>query len=134
MIQFFSFGDCSWWSNSHLQCFIFSFSGVPSFLGYIVANLHLNHRKASPCVFNFSFFLSSFYYRISSWRFYMVVHSDSFSFVIISIHSFFPILPMVHEDFLKFCAISLLIHSTRISSMPNPLFVINLIWWRISIQ
>ena len=30
-------------------------------------------------------------------------------------------------------AISLLILSTRISSMPNPLFVINLNWWRIRI-
>ena len=36
-------------------------SGVPSFLGYIVAKLHLNHCKASPCVFNLSFFLSSFF-------------------------------------------------------------------------
>ena len=54
--------------------FIFSFSRVPSFLGYIIAKLHLNHCKASPCVFNFSFFLSSFYYRSSSWRLYMVVH------------------------------------------------------------
>ena len=54
------------WFNSFI-------SGVPSFLGYIVAKLHLNHRKASPCVFNFPFFLSSFYYRSSSWRLYMIV-------------------------------------------------------------
>ena len=38
------------------------------------------HCKASPCVFNFSFFLSSFYYRSSSWRLYMVVHQGFLSF------------------------------------------------------
>ena len=38
------------------------------------------------------------------------------------------------EDFSQVCAISLLILSTRISSMPNPLLVINLNWWRISIM
>ena len=32
------------------------FSGVSSFPLYLVAKLHLNHRKASPCVLNFSFF------------------------------------------------------------------------------
>ena len=56
------------------------FSGVPSFPHYLIAKLHLNHRKASPCVFNFSFFLSSFYYRSSSWRLYMVVHQGFLSF------------------------------------------------------
>ena len=55
-------------------------SGVPSSLGYIIAKPHLNHCKASPCVFNFSFFLSSFYYRSSAWRLYMVVHQGFFSF------------------------------------------------------
>ena len=55
-------------------------SGVPSFPHYLVAKLLLNHRMASPCVFNFSFFLSSFYYRSSSWRLYMVVHQGFFSF------------------------------------------------------
>ena len=39
-----------------------------------------NHCKASPCVFNFSFFLSSFYYRSSSWRLYMMVHQGFLSF------------------------------------------------------
>ena len=58
------------------MCHIF-FSGVPSFPHYLVAKPH--HRKASPCVFNFSFFLSSFYYRSSSWRFYMVVRQGFFS-------------------------------------------------------
>ena len=50
------------------------FFGVSSFPHYLVAKLHLNHRKASPCVFNFSFFLPSFHYRSSSWRLYMMVH------------------------------------------------------------
>ena len=36
--------------------------------------------------------------------------------------------------FSQVCVISILILFTRISSMPNPLLVINLIWWRISIQ
>ena len=57
------------------KCFHLFVSGVQSFLGCIVAKLHLNHRKASPCVFNFSFFLSSFYNRSSSWWF--VKHSLS---------------------------------------------------------
>ena len=55
-------------------------SGVPSSLSYIVAKLLLNHVKASPCVFNFPFFLSSFYYRSSSWRLYMVVRQGFLSF------------------------------------------------------
>ena len=38
------------------------------------------HCKASPGVFNFSFFLSSFYYRSSSWRLYMMVHQGFNSF------------------------------------------------------
>ena len=70
------------WSSYHIlgsRGFIFLF-GVPSSLNYLVAKLHLNHRKASPCVFKFSFFLSSFYYRSSSWRLYMVVHQGFFSF------------------------------------------------------
>ena len=57
-----------------------SSSGVPIFPHYLVMKLHLNHRKASPCVFNFSFFLSSFYYQIFSWRLYMVVRQGFFSF------------------------------------------------------
>ena len=59
--------------------FIF-LSGAPSYFNYIIPKLHLNHCKASPCVFNFSFFLSSFHYRSSSWRLYMVVHQRFFSF------------------------------------------------------
>ena len=55
------------------------FSGVPSFIGYIIVKLHLNHRKDSPCIFNFPFFLSSFYYWSSSWRLYMVVHQGFLS-------------------------------------------------------
>ena len=50
------------------------------FLGYIIAKLHLNHCKDSPCICNFSFFLSSFYYRSSSWRLNMVVQQGFFSF------------------------------------------------------
>ena len=41
---------------------------------------NLNHCKASPCVLNFSFFLSSFYYSSSSWRLYMMTHQGFNSF------------------------------------------------------
>ena len=61
------------------RCFIFSFFGVPSFLHHLIAKLLLNHRKDSLCVFNFSFFLSSFYYRSCPWRLYMVVHQGFLS-------------------------------------------------------
>ena len=67
-------------SNSRFQLFSFSFPEFQVFLGYIIAKLHLNHCKDSPCVCNFSFFLSSFYYRTSSWRLYMVVRQGSFAF------------------------------------------------------
>ena len=36
------------------------FPGVPRSLNYITTEIHLNHYKASPCVVNFFFFLSSF--------------------------------------------------------------------------
>ena len=58
----------------------FLFPEFQVFSHYLIAKLLLNHRKASPCVFNLSFFLSSFYYRSSSWRLYMVVHLGFFSF------------------------------------------------------
>ena len=79
-----SFRSCSSCNISRFEMFHLFVSGVPSFLGYIVAKLHLNHRKASPCVFNFSFLLSSFYYRSSSWRLYMVVRQGFLSFFICS--------------------------------------------------
>ena len=77
----FSFRSCSSCHSWRFEMFHLFISGVPSFLGYIVAKLHLNHCKASPCVFNISFFLSSFYYRSSSWRLHMVVHQGFFSFL-----------------------------------------------------
>ena len=45
----------------------------------------------------------------------------------------FQILPVVRWRPSQVYAISLLILSTRISGMPNPLLVINLNWWRIRI-
>ena len=53
------------------------FPGVPS------SNYHGGPSKSSQgftLCFNFSFFLSSFYYRSSSWRLYMVVRQGFFSF------------------------------------------------------
>ena len=79
MIQFFSSRDCPWWVNSWLQVSHLSFPEFQVFR-IIVAKLHLNHRKASPCVFNFSFILSPFYYWSSSWRLYMMVRQGFFSF------------------------------------------------------
>ena len=75
-----SFQSCSSCHFSRFEMLHLFFSGVPSFPHYLIAKLHLNHRKASPCVFYFSFFLSSFYYRSSSWSLYMVVHQGFFSF------------------------------------------------------
>ena len=72
------------WSKFLISLVHFFLSGVPSYFNYIISKLHLNHYKASPCVFNFSFFLSSFCYRSSSWRFYMVVRQGLFSFFICS--------------------------------------------------
>ena len=59
---------------------------------------------------------------------------DFTSFVIISNIRCFQIPPVVPSIPSQVYAISLLILSTGISSMPNPLFVINLSWWRINIQ
>ena len=68
-------------SSKFLISFVhLSFLAVPSSLNYFTTGFHLNHYKVSPCVFNFSFFLSSFYYRNSSGRLYMVVHQGFFSF------------------------------------------------------
>ena len=74
-----SFGVRLWYQFLSSMQFIF-LSGVPSFLYYLIEKVHLNHRKASPCVFQLLFLLSSFYYRSSSWRLYMVVRQGVFSF------------------------------------------------------
>ena len=67
-------------SHSWFERLYLFFSGVPSSRNYIITEIRLNHCKASPCVFNFSFFLSSFYYQSSSWRLYMTVHKGFNSF------------------------------------------------------
>ena len=69
-------------SHSRFERLHLFFSGVWSFLHYLAAKLHLNYCKASPCVLNFSFFLSSFYYRSSPWRLNMVAHQGFLSFFI----------------------------------------------------
>ena len=63
----------------------------------------------------------------------MVIHSR-FLFLFLSyqfIRWSSPILPVVRGRPSQVCAISLLNLSRRISSMPNPLLVIKLSWWRI---
>ena len=57
-----------------------TFPRFPRYLNYITTKIHLNHCKDSPCVFNLSFFLSSFYHWSSSWRLYMMVHQGLNSF------------------------------------------------------
>ena len=91
------YGDYSWWINSWLQVIHLSFRSWSSyhilgsrgfiFLLWSSKFSRLYRRKApskslqgSPCIFNFSFFLSFFYYRSSSWRLNMVVHQGFFSF------------------------------------------------------
>ena len=44
-------------SNSWSQLFIFSFSGEPTSFNYITTEIHLNHYKVSPCVFNYPLLL-----------------------------------------------------------------------------
>ena len=52
-----------------------------------------NHYNVSPCVFNFSFFSSSFYYRSSPWRLYMMVHQGFLSFSFYSSKKFSKLWP-----------------------------------------
>ena len=74
-----SSGVRSWYQILGSKLFIFSFRSSKLFQLYHFKPSS-NHCKASPCVVNFSFFLSSFYYRSSSWRLYMVVRQGFFSF------------------------------------------------------
>ena len=94
-----SFQSCSSCHFSRFGMFHLFFSGVPSFPLYLVAKLHLNHCKASPCVFKFSFFLPSFYYRSSSWRLYMFVRQG----ILFILQLFFKISleVMIHQAILK---------------------------------
>ncbi|KAM3403436.1 hypothetical protein ACQJBY_006905 [Aegilops geniculata] len=48
-------GGSSKFSVSIVSSFLF-----PEFQALIITKIHLKHYKVSPCVFNFSFFLSSF--------------------------------------------------------------------------
>ena len=56
------------------------FPGDSTFFNYFTTDIHLNRYKDSPGVFNFSFFISSFYFQSSSWRLNMVVRQGFFSF------------------------------------------------------
>ena len=50
-------------SHSRFHVFHLFFSGVPSFLGYIVAKLHLNHHKAHLVLSTSLSFYHPFYYQ-----------------------------------------------------------------------
>ena len=72
-------------------------------------------------------------YFVRSFSILMVVRSR-FHFLRYHINSFVVSIPSVVPSIpSQACAISILILFTRISSMPNPLVVINLNWWRIRI-
>ena len=98
------------------------FSGVPSFLGYIIAKLHLIIARLQPCSLQtFNSFMLSFPIRSSSWRPNMVAHQEFLSFFIRSSQS----RPVISWRPSQVYAISLLILAMGISSMPNPLLVSN---------
>ena len=94
-----------------------------------------SHVSKSPQVSSFVFQLFPVNCAFASFIFnsYGGSFKIPFSFVIISIIPSFQSYQWIVEDFPQVYTISLLIHSTRISSMPNPLLVINLNWWRINI-
>ena len=99
--------------------FQLSFSFIPLFRSsvllsarYLFVLLHLN-----TLVHIFLLILTDDSFPlIDHIRILIVVPSDSFSFVIILIHSFFPILPVVHEDLLKFaiCHFSILFKRNKL--------------------
>ena len=94
------------------------------------------HVSKSPQVssFIFQFFPVNYAFVTFIFNSYGGSFKSSLSLVIISIHSLFPNSTGGWWRFSKVCAISILILSMRISSMPNLLLVINLNWWRISIM
>ena len=92
-----------------------------------------SHVSKSPQVssFVFQFFpvncaFATFIFNSYGGSFKISLPSLSYQFI-----RCFQIPPVVPSIPSQVCAISLLILSTRISSMPNPLLVINLNWWRI---
>ena len=94
-----------------------------------------SHVSKSPQVssFIFQFFpvncaFATFIFNSYGGSFKISLPSLSYQFI-----RFFQIPPVVPSIPSQVYAISLLILSTRISSMPNPLLVINLNWWRIRI-
>ena len=110
----------------------------------IHSSFQLSFSKSNRCIIQV-------YSLISSWSLRSLVSklSHVFSFILNSYGGSSKILssfvhhinlfvvstrPVVHGRPFKIDAISILILSTRISSMPIPLLVINLNWWRISIM
>ena len=77
-----SFGVCSWWINSLLflfHLFLFRSSKISQLYHFKASS---NHCKASILFLSsFTSFWSSFCYRSSSWRFYMMVHQGFNSFL-----------------------------------------------------
>ena len=158
-------------SHSRSEMLHLFFSVVPSFSALSRREAPSKSSQGFTLCFQllFPFVWSSFCYRSSSWRLYMMAHQRlllvefkylrSFfqffslncafaTFIFNSYGGLFKIpLPMYSYQFIhsfqsrpvirwrpsQVCSISILILSTRISSMPNPLLVINLYWWRMSI-
>ena len=103
-------------SHSRFHVFHLFFSGVPSFPHYLVVKLHLNHRKASPCSFNPPSDLFSFLsiFKFLRWLVQDFVPSLSYQFIRSFVVSILPLVPSIAS---RVYAMSLLILSTRISSM-----------------
>ena len=76
------------WGSSNSRFHLFHLLFFPEFQALIITEIHLNHCKDSPCVFNFSFFSFLLFTGVlhggSTWRFIkdlipsQSVHQDSF--------------------------------------------------------
>ena len=136
--EFLSFLD-------HLKAIIYSFSACSyrspnltgaSFKYPLISSWSLrSHGSKSPQVSSFVFQLfpvncafATFILNSYGGSFKISLPSLSYQIFVLLIP---PVVPSIPS---QICAISLLILSTRISNMQNPLIAINLIWWRISIQ
>ena len=76
--------------------FVHFFPGVPSSLNYLVTEIHLNHYKFSPCVFNF------FYFRLIILLFTGVPHGGSSRILfILQLFSKISFEAMIRQDILQ---------------------------------
>ena len=82
MVFSYSYVDANPSWSLRLSCQFFSQPTCSSLSGsdhFNIREINPTNCKASHCGVNFSFFLSSFYYRSSSWRLYMMVRQGFIS-------------------------------------------------------